>query len=76
MKDLPKTMRAAVCKGPGAALEIEVVDVPRPGKGQVLVKLESCGVKWSGKFGQRAKVYPTRTNGYENDKATEFFRQV
>ena len=32
-------------------------------------------LKWSGKFGQRAKVYPTRTNGYENDKATELFRQ-
>ena len=30
-------------------------------------------VKWSGKFEQRAKVYPTRTNGYENDKTTEFF---
>ena len=33
-------------------------------------------MKWSGKFGQRAKMYPTRTNGYENDKATELFRQV
>ena len=33
-------------------------------------------VKWSGKFGQRAKMYPTRTNGYENDKTTELFRQV
>ena len=33
-------------------------------------------VKWSGKFGQRAKMYPTRTNGYENDKATELFRSV
>ena len=33
-------------------------------------------VKWSGKSGQRAKVYPTRTNGYGNDKATELFRQV
>ena len=32
--------------------------------------------KWSGKFGQRAKMYPTRTNGYENDKATELFRPV
>jgi hypothetical protein len=29
-------------------------------------------VKWSGKFGQRAKMYPARTNGCENDKATEF----
>jgi hypothetical protein len=33
-------------------------------------------VKWSGKTGQRAKMYPTRTNGYENDKATELFRPV
>jgi len=33
-------------------------------------------VKWSGKFGQRAKVYPTRTNGYDHDEATELFRQV
>mgnify|MGYP005680036135 FL=1 len=33
-------------------------------------------VKWSGKFGQRAKMYPTRTNGYENDKTTELFRPV
>jgi hypothetical protein len=33
-------------------------------------------LKWSGEFGQRAKVYPTRMNGYENDKATELFRQV
>jgi hypothetical protein len=32
-------------------------------------------LKWSGKFGQRAKMYPTRTNGYENDEATELFRQ-
>jgi hypothetical protein len=33
-------------------------------------------LKWSSKFGQRAKVYPTRTNGYENDEETELFRQV
>ena len=33
-------------------------------------------LKWSGKFGQRAKMYPTRTNGYENDKATELFRPI
>jgi hypothetical protein len=33
-------------------------------------------VKWSGKFGQRAKMYPTRTNGYENDKTTELFSPV
>ena len=33
-------------------------------------------MKWSGKTEQRAKMYPTRTNGYENDKATELFRPV
>ena len=37
---------------------------------------QHCSVKWSGKFGQRAKMYPTRMNGYENDKATEFLRPV
>ena len=47
MKDLPQTMKAAVCKGPGAALEIEEVYVPRPNEGQVLVKLESRGVCYS-----------------------------
>jgi len=33
-------------------------------------------LKWSGKIGQCAKVYPTLTNGCDNDEATEFFRQV
>ncbi len=33
-------------------------------------------VKWSGEIGQGAKMYPTRTNGYENDEETELFRQV
>ena len=33
-------------------------------------------LKWSSKFGQRAKMYPTRTNGYENDKTTKLFRPV
>ena len=33
-------------------------------------------LKLSGKFGQGAKMYPTRMNGYGYDKTTEFFRQV
>ena len=41
-----------------------------------LLDATTCIVKWSGKFGQRAKMYPTRTNGYENDKTTELFRPV
>ena len=33
-------------------------------------------LKWSGKIGQCAKMYPTRLNGYENDKTSELFRPV
>ena len=33
-------------------------------------------MKWSGKIGQRAKMYPTRMNGYGNDEAMKFFKQV
>jgi choline-glycine betaine transporter len=32
--------------------------------------------KWSGKTGQRAKMYPTLKTGYTNDEETQFFRQV
>lgn len=34
------------------------------------------GLKWSGKTGQRAKMYPTLKTGYRNDEETQFFRQV
>ena len=33
-------------------------------------------MKWSGKTGQRAKMYPTLETGYRNDEETQFFRQV
>ena len=33
-------------------------------------------MKWSGKTGQRAKMYPTLKTGYTNDEETQFFRQV
>lgn len=41
---LPLTMKAAVCPAPGAALEMREVATPTPGPGEVLVKLETCGV--------------------------------
>ena len=34
------------------------------------------GLKWSGKFRQRAKMYPALTTGYGNDDETQFFGQV
>ena len=33
-------------------------------------------MQWSGKLGQRSKMYPTLMNTYENDKMTELFRKV
>ena len=38
------TMKAAVVRAFGRPLAIEEVAVPRPGAGQVLVKVEACGV--------------------------------
>jgi len=37
-------MRAMVLDRPGAALELRSVDDPRPGHGQLIVKVEACGV--------------------------------
>jgi hypothetical protein len=33
-------------------------------------------LKWSGKTGQRAKMYPTLKTGYTNGEETQLFRQV
>lgn len=41
---MERTMKAAVVHGFGKPLAIEEVDVPRPGIGEVLVKIEACGV--------------------------------
>lgn len=41
--DAAATMRAAVVMGPGR-VEVRAVPLPRPGPGQVRVKLEGCGV--------------------------------
>lgn len=41
---MDKTMKAAVVRAFGQPLVIEEVAVPRPGAGQVLVKVEACGV--------------------------------
>lgn len=39
-----KTMKAAVVRAFGQPLVIEEVTVPRPGVGEILVKIEACGV--------------------------------
>ncbi len=42
--DRPGTMLAAVLDAPGAPLALRRVPVPRPGPGQLLVRLQACGV--------------------------------
>ena len=37
-------MKAAICDGPRRELVIRELPIPAPGPGQLLVKLESCGV--------------------------------
>lgn len=39
-----KTMKAAVARAFGKPLEIEEVEVLRPRAGELLVKIEACGV--------------------------------
>lgn len=39
-----KTMKAAVLREFGKPLQIEEVTIPRPGQGEVLVKISACGV--------------------------------
>lgn len=44
MPNIPKTMRAAVVHEFGKPLVVEEVQVPAPGRGEVLVKVQACGV--------------------------------
>ncbi len=41
---VPETMKAAVLARQGEPLEIRTIPVPQPGPGELLVKLEACGV--------------------------------
>jgi Zn-dependent alcohol dehydrogenase len=49
---LPKTYKQAVFKEAGAPIKIEETKLTLPGKGEVLVKVEACGVCFSDTFAQ------------------------
>ncbi len=49
---LPKTYKQAVFKQQGQPLTIEEVALQQPGKGELLVKVEACGVCFSDMFAQ------------------------
>jgi erythritol/L-threitol dehydrogenase len=41
--DLPKRMRAVVCHGP-EDYRLEETEVPRPGPGEVVIRVDACGI--------------------------------
>jgi D-arabinose 1-dehydrogenase-like Zn-dependent alcohol dehydrogenase len=49
---LPQTYKRAVFTSAGSPLTIEEVSLQLPGKNEVLVKVEACGVCYSDTFGQ------------------------
>ncbi len=51
--NLPQTYKQAVFKKADAPLTIEDVKMVLPSKGEVLVKVEACGVCFSDMFAQK-----------------------
>lgn len=49
---LPKTFKQAVFKELGSPLVLEHANLTPPAKGEVLVKVEACGVCFSDMFAQ------------------------
>lgn len=49
---LPKIFKQAVFKEAGGPLTVEDAQMTPPGKGEVLVKVEACGVCFSDMFAQ------------------------
>lgn len=49
---LPQTYKHAVFKAQGDPLTIEEVPLKLPGKGEILVKVEACGVCYSDVYAQ------------------------
>lgn len=49
---LPKTFKQAVFKAQGEPLTVEDAELKLPGPGEVLVKVEACGVCYSDMFAQ------------------------
>ncbi len=59
---IPSTMKAARIHARGAAhFQIEVLPTPKPGPGQVLIRVEAAGVNFSDVKRRRGDVYPFAT---------------
>lgn len=44
MMDIPSSMRAMLLETPGQPLRLRALPVPRPGRGQMLIRVRACGV--------------------------------
>lgn len=61
MANLPKTFKAVVCEKPGAGIALKDVELQEPKQGEVLIKVQACGVCFSdyatieGEMGSLAK---------------------
>lgn len=49
---LPKTYKHAVFKTQGAGLTVEETELKLPSEGEILVKVQACGVCYSDVFAQ------------------------
>lgn len=49
---LPRTYRHAVFKDKGANLTVEETELKLPSPGEILIKVEACGVCYSDMFAQ------------------------
>jgi propanol-preferring alcohol dehydrogenase len=52
------TMLAALLTAPGRSLDIRRLDVPRPGPGELLVKVETCGICHTDLHVKQAAAFP------------------
>ncbi|OKL63466.1 hypothetical protein UA08_01793 [Talaromyces atroroseus] len=62
---LPKTFRQAVFKEAGGPLVLEEASLTLPGEGEILVKVEACGVCFSDTFAQLNRANMPLVPGHE-----------
>lgn len=55
---MTSTMRAALLTAPSRSLEIRRMDVPKPGPGELLVKVETCGICHTDLHVKEAAAFP------------------
>jgi propanol-preferring alcohol dehydrogenase len=58
-----ETMQAAMLVRPGGALELREIAIPEPGPGELLIKLEACGVCHTDLHVQAASSIPSADGG-------------